>query len=707
MNATSRDDSPEEAASEGRGELILAIAAGVAYFAGLIAEFVLGAPEAVYAGLYVATYLFGGYYTVQSAWASIRRRRFEVDFLMIVAAVGAAAVGKYAEGAVLLFLFSIGHALEEYAMARATRSIEALAELAPRTATVRIGTGPGADITEERPVEQLKAGDVVVVRPNSRVPADGFLSEGNTAIDQSAVTGESIPVEKAAVPDIARALANPDAVSTGSRVFAGTVNGPSAFDMVVTAAGADTTLSRVVKLVTEADTAHSPTQRFVDRFQLFYVPAVILAVVVVFIVGAALLSEPLGDSFYRAMLVLVAASPCALAIATPAAVLAGIARAGRAGVLVKGGAALETLGKVDAMAFDKTGTLTWGHPTVTDTIPAAGATIDELTAVALAVESLSDHPLATAIVRDLTGLVADGTRQSADNLQAVTGRGVRATVDGEPVLVGNVRMMTEAGLELAPDVAAAVDQLQDEGRTTMVVFRGARFLGVIGVMDTPKQEAKETLTALRKLGISELVLISGDNQQVAEAVGRSVGIDRAEGELLPEDKVVVVRELTRNGRTTCMVGDGVNDAPAMASASLGLAMGAAGSAVALETADIALMADDLGRVPFTVRLSRATSRLIRQNLVAALGIVAFLVPASLLGLTMGPIVFIHEGSTILVALNALRLLRFDNTGDHHGIVHQDRPTGRVSDVRQPRQQLTPAAMSTRTRPNLGSAEIDR
>lgn len=313
-------------------------------------------------------------------------------------------------------------------MARATRSIEALAELAPRTATVR--TSP--DTTEDRPVEQLRRGDVVVVRPNSRVPADGFLSVGATAIDQAAVTGESIPVEKLPVPDVDRALANPDAVSSGSRVFAGTVNGPGAFDMVVTAASADTTLSRVVQLVREADTAQSPTQRFIDRFQRFYVPGVILAVVAVFFDGATLLSEPAGDSFYRAMLVLVAASPCALAIATPAAVLAGIARAGRAGVLVKGGAALETLGKVDAMAFDKTGTLTWGHPTVTDTIPAPGATAGELNAVAFAAESLSDPPLATAIVRDLADLVPREERRNAGALEAVTGRGVRATVDGAP-----------------------------------------------------------------------------------------------------------------------------------------------------------------------------------------------------------------------------------------------------------------------------------
>lgn len=660
----------DETHEDGRGELYFAIAAGVTYAGGLLADFVFRAPEPTAAGLYLLTYLFGGYFTVRGAWASIRRGRFEVDFLMIVAAIGAAAVGKLAEGAVLLFLFSIGHALEEYAMARATRSIEALAELAPRTATVRVTDGS----TQERAVDELAVGDIVVVRPNSRVAADGFVSVGSTAIDQSAVTGESIPVEKRAVEDVQRALAHPDLVPSGSRVFAGTVNGSGAFDMVVTAAAADSTLARVVTLVKEADTAQSPTQRFIDRFQRFYVPGVLLVVVIVWAVGLFVLREPFGDAFFRAMVVLVAASPCALAIATPAAVLAGVARAARAGVLVKGGAPLETLGKVEAMAFDKTGTLTWGHPRVTDTVAATGVPVDRLIRVALAVETLSDHPLAGAVVRDLGKRVSAGQRLTATNLEAVTGRGVRASVDGRAVLLGNVRMLNEAGIPLPADLAVEVERLQYEGRTTMVITHGDSVLGAIGVMDAPKREAQETLATLRNSGIGELVLISGDNQKVAEAVGKSVGVDRAVGELLPEDKVETIQTLSSGGRITCMVGDGVNDAPAMAYASVGIAMGAAGSAVALETADIALMSDDLGRVPFVVRLSRATTRLIRQNLIAALAIVAVLVPASLMGLSMGPIVFIHEGSTIIVVLNALRLLRFDHGRDHHGILHEDRPT---------------------------------
>ena len=674
MSAKGQQHGPNDGHNHGSGgterpwELYFAIASGVTYIAGTVAEYAFQAPESLTTPLFLATYFFGGFFTVIEAVRSVRRGRFEVDFLMIVAAIGAGAVGRFGEGAVLLFLFSLGHALEEYALSRAKKSIEALGALAPRTATVRVGDG-----TEERDVEQLVVGDVLVVRPNSRVPADGIVSVGVTAIDQSAVTGESIPVEKSPATDLAAAIAKPESVGAESRVFAGTVNGPGAFDMIVTAVAADSTLARVVKLVQEADTAQSPTQRFIDRFQRVYVPVVIAAVLGVLAFGLWVLGDPFDVAFYRAMLVLVAASPCALAIATPAAVLAGIARAARAGVLVKGGAPLEELARVKALAFDKTGTLTWGHPSVTDVVPAPGVSDDELRRVAVAVEEQSDHPLATAIVRDLADSIPAGRRATATDLEAVTGRGVRARVDGRAIMLGNVRMMTEAGQTMPAELASEVDRLQNEGRTTLVLWREDGFLGVIAVMARPRREARETLEKLRADGVSELVLISGDNQQVAEAVGRAVAVDTAMGELLPEDKVTAIDRLGAENRRTAMVGDGVNDAPAMARANVGIAMGAAGSTVALETADIALMSDDLGRVPYVRRLSRATSNIIRQNLIASLVIVAFLVPASLIGLDMGPIVFIHEGSTILVVLNALRLLRFEAGREHEGVVHEDRP----------------------------------
>ncbi|CAM3395965.1 heavy metal translocating P-type ATPase [Tsukamurella hominis] len=658
-----------ESGHSARWEIGFAIASGVTYTAGMIAEYALKLPD-VGTALFLATYFFGGFFTIRSAIKSTRSGKFEVDFLMLVAAIGAASIGRFAEGAVLLFLFSLGHALEEFALARASKSIEALAGLAPRTALVHVG-GPSTTAGEfvDRQVEDVAVGDLVLIRPNARVSSDGVVVDGRSAIDQSAVTGESMPVEKEPL-DPSRT----GRVADENKVFAGTVNGSGALVVQVTALAKDSTLSKVVELVASTDQAKSPTQRFLDRFQRIYVPAVIAFVIGVFAVGYFALGNPFDDAFYLAMAVLVAASPCALALATPSAVLAGVARAARAGVLVKGGAPLETLGRVTSIAFDKTGTLTWGEPRVTDTVAAPGVELDELLATTLAVEKLSDHPLAAAVAEAVAARTS--TVLTASNLQSVTGRGVRALVDGERVEIGNERLFTDAAIEIDGAVAADVERLQAGGRTLMIVRRGGRFLGVIGVMDTPRREAGQVLDRLRESGMTDIVMISGDHQQVAEAVGRDVGVDRALGGLLPEDKVTQVRGLSGAGpdaRRCAMVGDGVNDAPAMAQADVGIAMGAAGSAVALETADVALMSDDLGRLPFAVRLSRQTSRIIRQNLIAALGIVVFLVIVTFLGMPMGPVVFIHEGSTLIVVANALRLLRFEVGREHEGVEHEARP----------------------------------
>ncbi|WP_206427093.1 heavy metal translocating P-type ATPase [Microbacterium sp. Y-01] len=661
----------EHAHGSARWELWFAIVAGITYAAGMIAEYAVGLPlMGLPLVLFIATYFFGGFFTVRTAVSSTLRGKFEVDFLMIVAAIGAALIGKWAEGAVLLFLFSLGHALEEYAMSRASKSIEALAALAPRTALIRRGD----DDPVEVPVEQIVVGDVVVVRPNSRIPSDGFVIAGISAVDQSAVTGESMPIEKEPVADCERAMRTVDTLPASNRVFAGTVNGSGVLEVVVSATAADSTLSKVVELVRTADQAASPTQQFINRFQRWYVPAVILGVAATLMVAMSVFSQPFTDAFYLAMTVLVAASPCALAIATPAAVLAGVARAARAGVLVKGGAPLETLGRVRAMAFDKTGTLTWGNPQVTSVTPVDGVDGSLLVPTLVAVESLSDHPLAAAIVRDLADQVSEAERVEASDLNAVVGRGVRATVDGEIVEVGNLRMFDERGLALPSSVESAYTEARDSGQTLMIVRRGDRFLGVVGVMDTSRAESAQVLRVLRSANVGQLVMISGDNQRVADAVGREVGVDTAIGELLPEDKVAHITRLAETHRPIAMVGDGVNDAPAMARADIGIAMGAAGSTVALETCDIALMSDDLGRVPFAVRLSRATSRIIRQNLIASLAIVVLLVIATFIGLNIGAVVLIHEGSTLIVVANALRLLGFERGKEHAGIDHEDRPS---------------------------------
>ena len=631
-------------------ELIFAVLSGVCVGLGWALDSFTDVAEWVPLGLFLGAYLFGGWFTVREAYDSIRAGRFEIDFLMLVAAAGAAALGEWFEGGLLLFLFSIGHALEGYAMGRARRAIEALAELAPATARVR-RDGQETDI----PVEDLRVGDTVVVRPDERIAADGVVVKGTSAVDQAAVTGESVPVDKAPAPDPEAALAAPGDVEAEHRVFAGTLNGSGALDVVVTKPAGETTLARVVQMVSEAETERSPTQRFTDRFEKVFVPSV-LALVVLLLFAWTVLDETFAESFYRAMAVLVAASPCALAIATPSAVLSGVARAGRSGVLVKGGGPLEALGGLTSIAFDKTGTLTEGEPRVTDVVPADGATEAELVDAVVAVERLSEHPLARAVVRDLGDRATGGA--AADDLQSVTGHGIRATLAGEAVSVGKPDLFTLDGGTPAPEALLERDRaLKADGRSTMLVQRGGRFLGVVGLMDTPRESAKEVIRRLHDLGIEKTIMISGDAQAVASSVGRAVGIDEARGDLLPDDKVEAIKTLRQSGEVA-MVGDGVNDAPALANATVGIAMGAAGSDVALETADVALMADDLLKLPFAVGLSRKTRGIIRQNLWMSLGMVAFLVPATLFGLGIGPAVALHEGSTLVVVANALRLLAY-------------------------------------------------
>ena len=635
-----------------RSELIFAIACGVFLAVGFGLSFVSAAPQWLSLVFYLLSFATGGYFTAREAFESIRAGRFEIDLLMLVAALGAAALGDFAEGALLLFLFGIGHALEGYAMGRARRAIESLADIAPKTAMVR----RGAEVTEV-PVEELDVGDVVAVKPNSRIPADGFVIEGRSSVDQAPVTGESVPVDKSAVPDRQRAAANPDGLPDQNRVFAGTINGQGALDIVVSRPSADSTLARVVTMISEAETQVSPTQRLTKKFERIFVPLV-LGLVAVLLLAPLVTHEPFATSFYRAMAVLVAASPCALAIATPSAVLAAVARAGNAGVLIKGGGPLESLGGLTAIAFDKTGTLTTGEPRVVEVLPAPGVDETDLLQVCVAVEELSDHPLAAAVARDGRTRLNNDTPLVASGVEALIGRGVRGTVNGEEVYIGKPVLFSQLGGPTMPsELMAGILQAQTQGRTIMVVRRGGTFLGAIGLMDTPRESARTVADSLRKLGITRMIMISGDNQQVADAIAAQTGMDEAWGDLLPEDKVEAIKRL-REEHQVAMVGDGVNDAPAMANATVGIAMGAAGSDVALETADIALMADNLDALPFAVGLSRSTRRIIRQNLLASLGVVALLIPATLFGLSIGLAVLVHEGSTLVVVANALRLLRF-------------------------------------------------
>jgi Cd2+/Zn2+-exporting ATPase len=486
---------------------------------------------------------------------------------------------------------------------------------------------------------------------------------GESSIDQAPITGESVPVDKRPVDDIDAAASDSDSLPPEHRAFAGTINQSGSLEVQVTKLTSENTLARVLTMVSEAETRVSPTQKFTKQFERYFVPTVIAGVVLL-LFAPLVLEEKFSQSFYRAMAVLVASSPCALAIATPSAVLSGVARAARGGVLIKGGGPLESLGSLDAIAFDKTGTLTEGEPKVTDVRTAEGVDESELLRIVIAVEDLSKHPLAKAVVRDGKRRLGDRGPGSAvevlaaTDLKSITGRGIQATVGGEVVHIGKDDLFNEVDGPKVPDsVREIVESLEENGRTTMIVRRGRRYLGVVGLMDTPREASKRTIARLRELGIKRMIMISGDNQKVADAVAKEVGLDEARGDLMPDDKVNEIKKLQSEGGVA-MVGDGVNDAPAMASASVGIAMGAAGSDVALETADVALMADNLDHLPLAIGLSRATRRIIRQNLWISLGMVVFLVPATILGLNIGPAVALHEGSTLVVVFNALRLLAY-------------------------------------------------
>lgn len=609
-------------------ELICSLTCGAALAIGFGLSFIHSMPAVVPLALYILAYIAGGFFTVKEAIENIKEGAFDIDSLMIVAAAGAAILGDWAEGALLLFLFSLGHSLEHYALNKAKNSISALAKLAPKTAWLKKDN----HLTEVK-IETLQINDIVVVKPDNTIPADGIIVKGNSAVNQAAVTGESMPVDK----------------QVDSNVYAGTLNGSGALEIKVTKPAKDSTLSKLIQLVNEAQSQQSPTQRFTDKLQKYYVPAVIIFV---FILCFAFLviNEPFSASFYRAMGVLVAASPCALAISTPSAVLSGVARAARAGILIKGGRPLEDLGTLKAIAFDKTGTLTEGKPKLTEIIPANGMTKEELLRMVVAVESLSDHPLAKAIVADAQ--LKDIT--PAENLESVTGKGIKAQWQGHSVIIGN-----KALVSAAPEILQLLDEKSKSGHTAMLVLRDDQYAGMITVMDTPRAEAKPALEALRTIGINKMIMLSGDSQLVADAIAKETGLTDAWGNLLPEQKVEAINKLKTSEGKVAMVGDGVNDAPAMANSTVGIAMGAAGSDVALETADIALMGDQLMRLPFAIALSQRANKIIKQNLVISLGMVAILIPLTLLGIaSMGPAVMGHEGSTMVVVLNALRLLVF-------------------------------------------------
>jgi Cd2+/Zn2+-exporting ATPase len=608
----------------------------------------LGAAGAVTAALFVLATIVSGYYAARAGWVALRTtRNLDMNVLMTLAAVGALLIGEYEEGAMVTFLFALGNLLENASMDRARNAIRSLMELAPPEATLLSGE------TETRvPIETLQIDDLILIKPGERVPMDGEIVEGQSAINQAPVTGESLPVDK----------------GQGDPVFAGTINGGGALTVRVTRLAADNTLARLIQMVQETQGQRAPSQRFVDRFARVYTPLVVGLATLVALVPPALGWGGFGDWFYRALALLIIACPCALVISTPVTVVSAIARAARAGVLIKGGAYLEQMGTIRVLAFDKTGTLTRGEPQVVNCFcaehpaaepsPNCGDYVD-LIAKAAAIESRSEHPLARAIVRYAQALGVERRYTPGQAVSATAGMGIQGQVDSHTISVGSHAFMHRNG-EAVNGLCGPVEQAEEEGYTVLVIEdRCCEQRGYLAVADTLRPDVGAVMADLKRAGIGRTVMLTGDNERTARQIAAQAGMDEFRARLLPEDKVGAVEELQAQYGQLAMVGDGVNDAPAMARAAVGIAMGAAGTDAALETADIALMADDLTRLPFTIGLSRRALHTIRANIALSLGVKgAFLVLAVAGMATLWMAVFADMGVSLLVTVNGLRMLGY-------------------------------------------------
>src|SRR6056297_154463 len=624
-------------------EIILTSICGLSLALGAIAEFSSFLPGEIAFYSYIISYISGGYSGVKETFSHLRKFEINIDFLMIAAATGAAFLDAWIEGAILLFLFSLSGALESYALGKSRNAIHSLLELRPSQALRRTDDG-----TEELiPIEELNVGEIVIVKPGEHIPIDGKIIKGESTIDQSTITGESIPVAKA----------------VGDDVFAATLNENGVIEIEVSKPAKDTTLSRIIDMVESAQKSKAKTQRFLENFEPRYAATVVVSVLLLVLIPWLVFNQSFDPTFYRAMTVLVVASPCALIISTPASIISAIANGARSGVLFKGGSYIEQTAEIDTIAFDKTGTLTLGKPEVKKLLSFDSngnqfskepADIEHLIALAAGCEAHSEHHLAEAI-----GLKAGDLKvmpYGVNNMQASPGKGVRADWNGKSVAVGNIKMFEESMKTWGDDLVDRASELRKTGNTVVFVTEDDNPIGLIALADKVRPKARETIQKLRVLGIKHIVMLTGDNRGVADAIARELGIDEVYADLLPEQKMAKIEQMKKNG-TVAMIGDGVNDAPALAVSDLGIAMGAAGTDVALETADIVLMGDDLTKLPYLIELSRISKRVVLQNIIFSLAVIVMLLSGVFLidlPLTLG--VIGHEGSTLLVVLNGVRLL---------------------------------------------------
>jgi Cd2+/Zn2+-exporting ATPase len=633
MRAWLEHEQPVGRAPRAATRFTFVVISGVALAAGMVMD-LARIDQRFAVAVYALAIGAGGVYSVRRAIHAARSLALDINVLMLVAVCGAMVLGQWSEGAAVVFLFALAQLLEARAMERARGAIRALMDLAPIEA-IRIRGG----VEERVPVDDVRVGDRVLVRPGEKIPLDGRITDGRSAVNQAPVTGESLPVDK----------------GPGDEVFAGTINGRGALEVIVERLRGDSTIARIIHLVEHAQAERAPSQTFVERFARVYTPAVLILAVLIGVVPPTLGTGAWGDWIYRALVLLVISCPCALVISTPVSVVSALAAAARKGVLIKGGAHLERLAGVRCVAFDKTGTLTRGELHVVGVAPVNGGSAERILQLAASIESRSEHPIGRAILaRALDEQLA---LEPVQQFEALPGLGAEALVGESTVLVGSHRLFEERGI-CSAEVHARVEAFGADGRSLVMVGASGSPVGVIGVADRPREAARDTVQMLRDHGVTHVALLTGDHEPAARTLASAVGVDEVRSGLLPQDKVAAVRALRDQHGTTAMIGDGVNDAPALAAADVGIAMGAAGSDAALETADVALMADELLKIPYALRLSRATLRNIRANIAFSIALkAAFLVMAVLGVATLWMAVVADMGASLIVIANALRLLR--------------------------------------------------
>lgn len=639
LKATVGTQKQKSEASLRAGRLRAVVSSAVFTGGGLLLEWSHRGPAWLAIFCFVAGILSGGFFVAPKAWRSLTRFQLDMNVLMAIAVLGAAFIGQWSEAAVVVLLFSVSELLESFSIARARRAIETLVDLSPPTARVRKG-----ESFEEAPVESVELSAEVEVRPGARVPLDGQVLEGRTSINQAPITGESLPVEK----------------EPGNEVYAGTINGEGRIVMRVTKRSSDTMLARIIHLVEEAQEQRAPSQRFVDVFAKYYTPSVMMLAVIVALLPPLAGGQPWAVWFYRALVLLVIACPCALVISTPVSIVSGLTAMARRGVLIKGGAFLESIGRLKALAVDKTGTITRGTTRITAIVPLGGATEAEVIRISAAIDAHSDHPLAKAVV-DYARENHIAIPQSVQPA-SVNGRGAEASLEDHRYFVGNHRFTHELGV-CSGEIENRLEQIEARGQSVIVVGHrphdacAGEVIGILAVGDEIRPDATAAVKALHDAGVERVVMLSGDNQRTAEAVAAQVGIDEVHGDLLPDDKIAHIRRLIAEKRHVGMIGDGVNDAPAMAAASIGIAMGAAGTDTAIETADIALMKDDLSKVAEAIVLGRRTLRVIQFNIAFAILIKVVFLSLAVVGRAgLWLAILADTGATLIVIMNSLRLL---------------------------------------------------